>query len=69
MMRLKGIYISVVWICLLLMVGCTEKYPNKTDEAPGITSGGCELCHLDAEMLKAVAIPNPPDTGGDSGEG
>ena len=68
MNQMKIFIISV--IALLFVFGCTEKYPNITDDgAPVLTGSNCEVCHLDKELLKEVADPLPPDEGEGSGEG
>jgi hypothetical protein len=61
----------VVTLVVLILFGCTEKYPNKTSSStPTLAQSNCEGCHLDKEVLQQVADPLPPDTsGGDSGEG
>ena len=67
MNQMKFFIISALLI--ILMMGCTEKYPNKTEAGdPVLTGSGCEVCHLDKDLLKEVADPIPPKEG-DGGEG
>lgn len=66
----KVIFFVISSIILLFYVGCTEKYPNKTEEGDQIilAKGSCVECHTDKETLKELATPIPPPSG-DSGEG
>jgi len=56
-------------LIIILMIGCTEKYPNKTETGDLVLTGSsCEVCHLDKDLLEEVADPLPPPAG-DGGEG
>ena len=64
-------FLLFIFISLFLftIMGCTEKYPNKTESGiPVVGQGNCEVCHLDKELLKEVADPLPPAPPSD-GEG
>jgi hypothetical protein len=67
MKQMKYFIISV--LAFLFLYGCTEKYPNHTEDGgPVLTGSNCEVCHLDKDLLKEVAEPLPPSNG-ESGEG
>jgi hypothetical protein len=62
-------FFIIVALTLLFLIGCTDKYPNKTEsDAPVTAQSNCEVCHLDKELLEEVADPLPPENG-ESGEG
>ena len=66
----KFIYVLLVGLIFILYLGCTEKYPSDSTEAPPVLAqNNCAGCHLDKELLQKVADPLPPDDGDDSGEG
>ena len=54
--------------CILLCAGCTEKYPSGTKDFSKVQESSCTVCHLDAELLEAVADPLP-EGNEPSGEG
>lgn len=64
-------FIQFILITMLFLVltGCSEKYPNRTESSiPVIAGSNCAVCHLDKELLKEIATPLPPQPP-DSGEG
>jgi outer membrane biogenesis lipoprotein LolB len=62
-------FFIIASLALLFLLGCTEKYPNKTESStPVLGQSNCEVCHLDKELLKEVADPLPPAPPSD-GEG
>ena len=66
----KTVFFLIGGYLLLLLSGCTEKYPSDTDEnGPVLTQGNCVACHTDQDLLKQVADPVEPPEDGDSGEG
>lgn len=61
-------FLSCLFLVMLLM-SCQDKYPVTAEQNnTQALASSCVDCHLDAEMLKSVAIPLPPDTSGSSGE-
>jgi len=54
----------------ILLSSCTDKYPGVNEGDVAQSSGsGCVDCHTNKDLLKEVATPLPPDSGGSSGEG
>jgi len=69
-MRKLSFIVLILLLLGMLLLSCTDKYPVVNDGDLAQTSGsGCVDCHTDKELLKQVAAPLPPDTGGSSGEG
>jgi hypothetical protein len=57
-------------LILLVLLGCSEKYPvSESEDISKTVSDGCSSCHLDKELLQEVAIPLVPPENGESGEG
>ena len=55
-------------VVVVFLLSCDEKYPLTSDAPATVSISGCTDCHLNSDMLKAVATPLPPDTAS-SGEG
>jgi len=67
MKNLTFIYAALI---LLALLGCSEKYPvSESDDISKDVGDGCNVCHLDKELLQEVATPIPSPENGQSGEG
>jgi hypothetical protein len=64
----KDMILLILLAGLMMLTGCTKKYPVLSDQTLVSSSSTCVTCHTDEGMLKKVASPLPPDTAG-SGEG
>lgn len=65
-------FFSILLLVFALLSGCTDKYEENVGSGGGggsATSDGCETCHLDEELLMAVADTVSDPGGGGSGEG
>jgi len=60
--------IIVLLFMALVLVQCTDKYPEAHKELDLANKDGCVNCHLNADLLKKVATPLPPKEE-DAGEG
>ena len=62
--------ISFVLLMLVLFIisSCTDKYDPPNDTMSLAKGSGCVDCHTDKDLLKEVADPLPPPSGG-GGEG
>ena len=69
-MRIRYFIVSTIVLLLLVLVlvQCTDKYPEAHKELNLANKDGCVNCHLNANLLKKVATPLPPKEG-NAGEG
>jgi hypothetical protein len=61
-----GFILSI--IVLFFISACTDKYEAPSENIAKASSSGCVACHTDEDLLKEVADPLPPPSGG-GGEG
>ena len=60
--------LAILFIFILILLGCMEKYPPQSPSMAVVATSGCIDCHTNQDLLKQIATHLPPDTGS-SGEG
>jgi hypothetical protein len=63
----KVSFIFIVFV-LFFISSCTDKYEAPSENIAQTGESGCVDCHMDVDLLKEVADPLPPPSGG-GGEG